>query len=110
MIIFEVISKLKRKIRLTDIQLFHVLLHHPEMVNQENKMLETLKYPDLVLCDKQKDTYNYYKLFMKTVVTRKFLHLIVKHLNSEGFIITSYFADEIRKTGKEIVYEVNDEL
>ncbi len=110
MIIFEVIDKLNKKIRLTDAQWFHILLHHPEMSNQENKIIETLRNADKILYDKQKDNHNYYKLFQKTPVSRKFLHVIIKHLNSEGFIITSYFTGEIRETDREIVYENDDEL
>lgn len=105
MIIFEIKSKLEKKIRLTDVQLFHVLLHHPEMKNQESKIIDALRKPDLVLHDKPKDTFNYYKRFSNTPVGDKFLHVIVKHLNSEGFIITSYFADIIRKINRVVVYE-----
>jgi hypothetical protein len=38
-------------------------------------------------------------------VTEKYLLLVVKHLNDEGFIITAFFVARIRKEGKEVKYE-----
>ncbi len=110
MIIFEIADALGKKIRLTETQWLHILLHHPEMQNYEDKIAETLKFPKIILFDKPKGNYNYYKVFSKTPFGSKFLHVIVKHLNGEGFIITSYITDRIRKIEREIIYENANEL
>lgn len=111
MVILEVISALNKEIRLTEVQFSHIILHHPEIKNQEDKIISTLQEPDLVLFDEPKNNYNYYKKFESTPVTEKMLHAIVKHLNSGGFIITTYFTDKIMSKGRVVVYErSNNEL
>jgi len=111
MIIFEIKSILNRRIRLTQIQWFHIIFHHPELKKERRKIFETLIKPNLVLYDKDKGTYNYYRKFKKTPISDKFMHVIVKHLNKEGFIITSYFTDKIMRFERVVVYEkYNNEL
>ena len=103
---FEVISKLDKNVRLTEIQWKHISERHKEFnKNQIPKIIETLKNPDFVLFSTVENNYHYYKLFRKTPVTTKYLLAVVKHLNGEGFIITIFFVQNIRKEGKVVVYE-----
>jgi len=98
-ILFEVISKLGKQIRLTRPQWIHILEHHKEMENQTEKLRETLKYPDFIAYNESEDTYRYYKLFPETPVSSKHVLVITKHLNGDGFIITAFFLRKIREKG-----------
>ena len=104
MVIFEINSKLEKKIRLTEVQWAHIRIKHSELDNQLSKMIETLKEPDLVCYSSDEENYQYYKYFAKTPVNEKYLLVIVKHLNKEGFVITAFFVGKIKKEFKEVVY------
>jgi hypothetical protein len=105
MVIFEVVSKLGKRIRLTEVQWTHMRSRHPELADQIERMKATLVDPDLVYHSPKEDNYHYHKRFKKTPVTEKFLLLIVKHLNEEGFVITGFFVSRIREKDKVLVYE-----
>jgi len=53
-------------------------------------MLSALQKPDFVSYPPVEENYQRVKLFKKTPVREKNLLPIVKHLNQEGFIITSF--------------------
>lgn len=105
MIIFETVSKLEKKIKLTETQWKHIKSKHKELIGQTNKMIETLNDPDIVFYSANDDVYHYYRLFPKTPVSNKHMLAVVKHINDEGFIITAFFISKIRKKSKEIVYD-----
>ena len=87
-----------RGIHLTQQREQHIFTDHPEMVGQIEKLEETLKSPDTIILSKTDESVQlYYKNYFKTPVTNKFLCLVVKILENEGFIITSYFTDSIKK-------------
>ena len=105
MIIFTVKSILDKKVRLTHTQWNHTIFRHMELQGQEEKVKQTLQQLQIVFYSASDDNYHYYRLYSTTPVTKKYLLLIVKHLNGEGFIITAFFLREIRKKGKVKVYE-----
>lgn len=105
MIIFTVQSILDKKVRLTPTQWNHTIFRHKELKGQEEKLKETLQKPEIVLYSDIDDNYQYYRLYSTTPVSEKYLLVVVKHLNGEGFIITAFFLREIRKKGKVKVYE-----
>lgn len=74
------------------------ILRHPEMHGELEKIDEVLKNPDEVRISVG-DTMVllFYKLYPKTKVTSKFLSVAVKSLNDEGFIITAFFTDKMKK-------------
>ena len=41
--------------------------------------------------------YLFYKLYAETPVTQKFMLVVVEVLNGEGFIVTAFFTDKIKK-------------
>ena len=99
MIIFRVPSKLRKTIRLDKEKWNHVL-EHPEMKSQINRIKETVINPDLV----RESTYEpsiwlFYKLYTDTPVTRKYLLVVTKIINEEGFIVTAFFTDKVKKGG-----------
>ncbi|MEW6416890.1 MAG: PBECR2 nuclease fold domain-containing protein [Nitrospirota bacterium] len=104
MLIFEVLSKLNKKIRLTEIQWAHIESKHKELKNQIQKMIATLENPDFVYYSPTEENFHYYKRFEETPVTEKYLLMVAKHLNDDGFIITAFFVSKIKKEGKEVIY------
>ena len=87
-----------RGIRLTQQRTQHIFTDHPEMGGQLEKLEETLKKPDTIILSKTDESVQlFYKNYLKTPVTNKFLCLVVKIRKNEGFIITSYFTDSIKK-------------
>lgn len=97
MIVFEVNSVMHKKIRLTGKILKLIILKHVELIDEFSKIKETLVKSNFVIFDERENTYHYYKFFPQTVVTEKYMHIIVKHLNEEGFVITAFFTKEIKK-------------
>jgi hypothetical protein len=104
MSIFEIVSKLNKEIRLTEIQWVHIRYKHPELNNQIKKIILTIQSPDFIYYSLKEDNYHYYKNFKHTPVTEKYLLAVVKHLNKEGFVITAFFISKVRKIGKEVVH------
>lgn len=98
-IVFEIKTTFEKKIKLTEKRSNHIIFKHPELTNNIDKIKNTLLYPDII----RKSQYNpnvwlYYKFYKRL---KKYLTVVVKLFNKEGFIITSYFTDRI-KLGEEI--------
>lgn len=104
MVVFEVISKTGKKIRLTDVQWAHMSSKHPELENQTDKTITALQEPDYVYHSPNENNFHYLKFFKQTPITEKYLLLIIKHLNGEGFIITGFFVSKIKTKNKVLVY------
>jgi len=76
-----VTDKFGKKIRLTD-ERWQRILEHPEMQNQEDRIKEVLKDPEIVGKSRYDDNVNlYYKFYPVTPVTEKYLIVIVKIMN-----------------------------
>jgi hypothetical protein len=100
MAVFEIVSKDKKKIRLTELQWAHISLRHPELKNQIDKIILTLREPEFIYYSPQEKNYHYYKFFKETPVTDKYLLLIIKYINGDGFVITAFFVSKIKVKGK----------
>ena len=78
-------------------------MRHPELINQKEKVLETIINPDLI----QRGDFNTsmaLKLFKHTPVTQKYLAIIYKEIDSEdGFILTAYFTNKSSE-GRTIIW------
>ncbi len=60
----------KIRIRLTEERLRHIL-EHPEMIGQEDKIEETLHFPDVVIQSlSDEKTKMYYRFYQKLVIER----------------------------------------
>ena len=93
-----------RSIRLTDERLNHLESDHPEMQGQVSRISETLTGPDRIMrsrTDSQVELF--YKLYLSTPVTTKFLCVVVKAAPNDHFIITAYYTDTVKKG--EIIWE-----
>ncbi|MBI5700229.1 hypothetical protein HZC34_00055 [Candidatus Saganbacteria bacterium] len=94
---FEAIDQFKRKIRLTGERFAHIL-EHPELRYSESDIKETILFPEAIKESKHdKKVWVYYKFYQKTPVKRKFMAVIIKILNGNGFVITAYYTDKIKE-------------
>ena len=95
---FEIITPLNKKIRTTtEYWEFIINQKHPIMKDKKDLVIDTLKNPEFIRISlKDPLIYLYYKKYGKY-----FICVVVKHLNGDGFIITTYLTDRI-KEGEEI--------
>ncbi len=95
--IFEIIDKTKRKIRLTKRQWRETNLKHPNMASYLEEIKETLIKPDKITDYSLDENVRYYYQFFKHINSKnKYLLVIVKYLNGEGFVIKAYFESKIK--------------
>ena len=95
--VFEVDDKTGRKIRLTEKQWKHILKRHPDMINYKEEIKNTLKNPQKIADHPYDDEAKYYYKYLKQKTDLdKYLLIIVKYLNGEGFIITTYFRKNLK--------------
>ena len=97
LVVLEVHSKLEKVIRLDDYRWRHVLAH-PEMDSQLSKVEETLVDPDEVRESvRSSSVWLFYKLYIKTSISRKYLLVAAQVLDGEGFIVTAFFTDKVKR-------------
>jgi hypothetical protein len=97
LVMLKVRSKLEKVIRLDEDRWRHVL-GHPEMENQRSRVKETLVDPDEVRESvRSSSIWLFYKLYTETPVSKKYLLVAVQVLNGEGFIVTTFFTDKVKK-------------
>lgn len=72
------------------------------MKGMEKKIQNTLKNPQCIRKSKT-DTYVrlYYRYYEKTIVSGKWLCVVVKYLQEDAFVVTAYLTDKV-KSGEEI--------
>ncbi|NVM04880.1 MAG: hypothetical protein HWN67_21345 [Candidatus Helarchaeota archaeon] len=93
-----------REIRLTEERKIHLEDVHPEMKGQIDRVQETLKIPDFVFKSvSDQEVELFYKCYKNTLVTEKYLCVVIKVLTDDLFIITAYFTDSIKKG--ELIWE-----
>lgn len=93
----EIINISGRKIRLTRERWKHITQEHPEVASYINCFTDVLSFPTKIITYEYDDTVRYYyKYFKERSVPSKYLLVIVKYLNGEGFIITAYFVKNVR--------------
>ena len=73
-------------------------MQRQEMVGQEDRIRETLAFPDLVKLSRHDDrVLCYYRWYESTPVTKKYLICMVRILNHEGFVITAFYTDRVKE-------------
>lgn len=90
--IFEIKDKTGRIVYLTEERWIHILKHQ-EMQNYLIIIEKTLASPQKITLHKYDAKVRNYYTFVKE--KKKFLKVIVKYLNGEGFIITAYIVENI---------------
>tara|TARA_Y100000310_G_C20654582_1_gene801318 strand:+ start:1541 stop:1825 length:285 start_codon:yes stop_codon:yes gene_type:complete len=91
--IFTTTDKTGRTIRLTKERWNeHIRPEHPD-IHDHDEIKQTLLNPDTIIQRSEKKL-NYYKFFKHNKL--KYLKVIVKLLNGEGFVLTAYFVSNIK--------------
>ena len=87
-------SKNNVSIRLTVERWSHITKRHPEMIDQKERVLETIAKPDMI----QKGDYGEFlsvKYYEPTPLGSKFLIVAHKEISElDGFIVTAYFTNK----------------
>lgn len=87
----------ERAVRLTKERWQHIL-GHPEMIDQQTRLIETVAWPDVVIATiKDKTVHAYHRLYEETPVTRKYLVVVVKIESADAFVLTAYFSSRLKK-------------
>lgn len=95
--IFEITDKTDRRIRLTKRQWRETILKHPFMAAHLEEIKEALIRPDAITDYSLDENVRYYYRYFKHIKSRnKYLLVIVKYLNGDGFVIKSYFEKRIK--------------
>ena len=79
-------------IRLTQERLEHILLGHPELDGQIDKIVDTVQQPDLIQLGDH-GTRLAIRLFPKTPLTQKYLVVVYREIE-DGFVLTAYFTSK----------------
>ncbi len=97
-IYFKVKTPLDKEIRITkEYWDFVKTVKHPNMEGKEKEIIKTLKDPEFIRrSNKDERVYLYYRS-----TDNHYVCVACKHLNGEGFIITTYITDRL-KEGEEI--------
>mgnify|MGYP001620058210 FL=1 len=89
----ETLSKFGQRIRVTKRYWDYITGKHESIIGLEEEVKETLRNPVYVRLSKEdKKVYLYYAPYDKY-----FLCVVCRHLDGEGFIITAYLTDKIKK-------------
>ncbi len=95
--IFVVVDKTGRKIRLTKRQWNHITTKHSDLSGKEEEIKRVLEKPDLILQHKFDKNSRYYYKYNKN--DKAYLFIAVRYLNGDGFIITAFYTQKIKKNG-----------
>ncbi len=95
--VLAVKSEVGRIVRLDEDRWKHVR-EHPEMKDEMDRLRETVVKPDEV----RRSIYDasvwlFYKHYRNTPVTEKYLLVVVSIQNEEGFIVTAFFTDTVKR-------------
>lgn len=86
-----------KAVRLTDERLAHIR-EHPEMIDMEIALEETLRGPQLVIRSGTDASANLnYRYYYGTLVGDKWLCVVVKYNNNDAFVLTAYLTDKPKK-------------
>lgn len=94
--IFEIVDKTGRNIRLTQKPWLHITTKHPYMANYLEEIKETLIFPTKIVQHPKGNLFDYYKYY-KQRQELKFLKVVVKYLNGDGFVLSAYFVPQIKE-------------
>ena len=93
--IFEIIDKRGKIIHLSKERWSHIRRMHPSVENWED-VEKTLLNPQRIVIDDEKNKAYFYSYFKHWKSPNKYLKVIVKYLNGEGFILSAYPIKDLR--------------
>ncbi len=93
--VFEIIDKTGREIRLISRQWKHILDHGDVDVEDLENVKGALTSPSSLLMQNLDENKGNYYLYKKE--KRKYLMIVVKYLNGNGFVITAFYVKNVKK-------------
>jgi len=87
-------SKNDKKIKLTAERWFHIIESHDYMAGYFHDVLETINNPEYVIAGKKEELLAT-KFYEKTHISSKYLIVVYKETNKEGFVITAFMTSKI---------------
>jgi hypothetical protein len=94
-LIFTVISKNGIPIRLTDERWVHIVEEHAELAGMQPDVLETVERPERILLGGDDEA-----LAIQQIEAGKFLVVVYRELERDGFIITAFLTRRNRSLDK----------
>ena len=96
-VIFEVVDFSGRNIRLSGKQYKHIIRKHPLVEKYFEEIKETLRGPNHVTYSNVDVSIRYYyKYYKKLKSPHKYIFVVVKYLNGNGFVVSAYFEKNIK--------------
>ena len=92
--VLEVIGRQGKRVYLSKERWKHISKHHPN-VNSLHDIEETIKTPANTTYDEEENIVAYFRHFKLREGPAKYLKIVVKYLNGEGYIITSYYVKSL---------------
>lgn len=90
-----VFSKNNILIRFTNERWIHIIIGHPELIGYHDEVLKTIEDPEAIYAGK---TGEY--IAIKHIKNEKYIIVIYKKLNNDGFVITAFITKRIKKFKK----------
>ena len=90
-------SKNNVPIRLTEERWFHIIENHDDLAGYYEDVLKTVEEPDCII-----EGYGGALIALTQMLKNKFLAVVYKESENNGFIITAYFTRRI-KIEKEVI-------
>jgi len=87
-------SRNKKEIKLTTERWFHITESHDYMAGYFHEVLETISNPDYVASGKKEELLAV-KFYEKTHISPKYLIVVYRERNKEGFVITAFMTSKI---------------
>ena len=95
---FGITDKFGRRIKLTKERIWAHISKRPEMLGEDELIKEALEDPDETRESKEDPkAWLYYKVNPKVDKWNRFIVIIVKLLNGEGFVLTTFFTGIIKE-------------
>lgn len=91
-----VVSKNGKEIRLTAERWSHIVESHDYMAGNQDMVFETLEGPDMIISG-GKGEFIAIKYYNKTSISEKYVIVIYKEMENEGFVITSFMTSKPEK-------------
>lgn len=95
MIVFIVLDRNGKEVHLSGERWSHIRKYHNDVESHE-EIAETLKNPDSLYDDEREKVTIFHKFFKHKKQKSRYLRVVVKYLNGEGFVMSAYFARNIK--------------
>ena len=94
-LVFETTDQKGRKIHLSEERYKHII-KHPNMQDPLGNIKSAIKNPTAIRYNEEDEKVIYfYKEFKEKEPSERYLLVVVRYLNGEGFIITSFYTNKI---------------